>query len=308
MLRHMDVPAIPTLPRRSPAEGSVAQAIVGMRGVTIGQYGSISVDAAHLDPSAPVITDLDHDAFLGFRTFLAVAPSIRPEMETVKWQSIGPVTLGLAMMRAGAPTETAFESASQWVRARLQHLAAAVAAALPSVQQVVIVEEPALADLMDPGFELAPDVAIDLVSSALAAVESSAIVGLHVCGLADVPSQLDTGAGLISVPVHPGVLPAVGHLVRFMERGGRLAWGAVPTTGPIAASGGRAWRQLSDLWCRMAERGADPVLLRHQSLVTPECGLAAHGVGVAERVLRAAGEVGQRTRDDLHQTGYSPGA
>ena len=30
VLRHMELPAIPTLPRRSPAEGAIAQAMVGM--------------------------------------------------------------------------------------------------------------------------------------------------------------------------------------------------------------------------------------------------------------------------------------
>ena len=44
VLEQMELAAIPTLPRRSPAEGSIAQAMVGMRGITVGQYGSISVD------------------------------------------------------------------------------------------------------------------------------------------------------------------------------------------------------------------------------------------------------------------------
>ena len=57
-LREYDVPAIPNLPRRSPAEGMIAQAVVGINGVTLGQYGSIAVDVASLDPNAPVRTDL----------------------------------------------------------------------------------------------------------------------------------------------------------------------------------------------------------------------------------------------------------
>ena len=66
-LREYDLPAIPTLPRRSPAEGMIAQALVGIAGVTLGQYGSIAVDVDRLDPEAPVATDLGHDAFGGLR-------------------------------------------------------------------------------------------------------------------------------------------------------------------------------------------------------------------------------------------------
>ncbi|MBU6317873.1 MAG: hypothetical protein KGR47_15270, partial [Acidobacteria bacterium] len=50
VLEHMEMPAIPSLPRRSPAEGAIAQAMVGMQGVTVGQYGGISVDAREIDP------------------------------------------------------------------------------------------------------------------------------------------------------------------------------------------------------------------------------------------------------------------
>ncbi len=57
-LREYDVPAIPSLPRRSPAEGMIAQAVVGINGVTLGQYGSIAVDPHAVDPCAPVVTDL----------------------------------------------------------------------------------------------------------------------------------------------------------------------------------------------------------------------------------------------------------
>ena len=41
-----DIVTIPSLPRRSPAEGMIAQALVGIEGVSVGQYGGISVDVA----------------------------------------------------------------------------------------------------------------------------------------------------------------------------------------------------------------------------------------------------------------------
>ena len=77
-LREYDVPAIPTLPRRSPAEGMIAQALVGISGVTLGQYGSIAVDvAAPRSGRRRSPTDLDHDAYGGLRAFLATAAGPR---------------------------------------------------------------------------------------------------------------------------------------------------------------------------------------------------------------------------------------
>ncbi|MEL0041336.1 MAG: hypothetical protein VW685_08460, partial [Ilumatobacter sp.] len=92
---------MPRLPRRSPAEQLVAQAIVGARGVTLGQYGTIAVDVDALDPDAPVVTDLRSDNFAGFRSFLEVASAAGIDGRPVKWQLVGPVTLGLSLTRAG---------------------------------------------------------------------------------------------------------------------------------------------------------------------------------------------------------------
>lgn len=304
-LHSMEMPAIPSLPRRSPAEGWLVQAMVGMQGITVGQYGSISVHPDEVDPLAPVVTDLQHDAFVGFRTFLEVAEGYTG---WVKWQFVGPVTFGHALVRAGVPMSEAFEAAVRCVRQRIEYMIAEVDRALPGCRQLVFVEESDFAELMNPGFPLAPDTAIDLVSGALAAIETDAVSGLHVCGLADIPSQLATGPAVLSLPVRSEVLESAGYLSRFMERGGYIAWGVVPTSGPITTTAERPWRQLSTLWCGLVERGIDPALLRRQALVTPECGLSSHTPAVAERVHRIAAEVARRVRDQATASRFSLGA
>lgn len=311
VLARMGIPAIPTLPRRSAAESYVAKAMVGMQGITVGQYGSLAVDAHRVDALAPVVTDLDDDAFVGFRTFLDRAAAARAAGTfngPVKWQFVGPVTLGMALVRAGVPVSEAFEAAVRCIRERLEHLMDAVTAALPGSTQVVFIEEPSFAEIMQPGFPIAPDTAIDLVSGALAAVETAAISGLHVCGLGDIASQLAAGPAILSLPVRPEVVESAGYLVRFLEHGGVIAWGVVPTAGPITTSVERPWRQLSALWCELVQRGADPALLRQQAIITPECGLAAHSQAVAERVHRIAAEVGARVRDQAVASRWVLGA
>ncbi|MCE9622926.1 MAG: hypothetical protein K8R99_11325 [Actinomycetia bacterium] len=309
-LRNMEVPAIPRLSRRSPAEGAIAQAMVGMHGITIGQYGSISVHPEQIDSLVPLSTDLHHDALVGFRTFLDLAPHElgRDHGGWVKWQFVGPVTFGLALMRAGVPMSEAFSAAVRAIRTRLQHLLDAVETALPRCRQIVVIEEPSFGDLLQPGFPIAPDTAIDLVSGALAAIETTAISGLHCCGAGDIPSQLATGPAIISLPVKPEIADAAGYLIRFMESGGHIAWGVVPTAGPITTSAERPWRQLCALWCDLVQRGADPAMLRTQAIVTPECGLAGHTPAVAQRVHAVVAEIGRRVRDQSTATRWVLGA
>jgi hypothetical protein len=307
------IPTVPSLPKRSPAEGIIVQAMLGIEGVTVGQYGAISVDLNRIDPIADVSTDLQHDAFAGFRRFLELAairhadPDLGP-IEAVKWQLVGPVTLGMALLRAGVPVHDAFDVSVRAVRSHVQHLLDAVEAALPGCRQLVFIDEPDMVDLTDAHFPIAPDTAIDLVSGALAAIESRGLSGLHVCGDADWPSMIAAGPQILSIPVGTSIVEAAGYLQQFLARGGIVAWGAVHTDGPISTTVERPWRQLTQLWCQLVERGCDQVLLRTQSIVTPECGLGMHSPSVAERVHRITAEVSRRVHDQATATRFVLGA
>ena len=120
-----------------------------------------------------------------------------------------------------------------------------------------------------------PDPAIDLLSRRWRRVEPFATVGVHCCADVDIASLLAAGPAVLSVPVSPNW--STWPVPRPLPRGGgRIAWGVVPTDGPIPTGSERPWRQLSDVWCELVKRGCDPVLLRQRSLVTPHCGLGLH--------------------------------
>jgi len=300
-----DIVTIPTLPRRSPAESMIAQALVGLPGVTVGQYGSIAVDVGGINTHAPIRTDLDSDAFGGFRSFLRFGADFAGP---VKWQFVGPITLGLALMRAGVPDHTAFEVAVRAVRAHVQNLLDEVAAALPNNEQIVVIDEPEFSSVRESGFPIAPDLAVDLLSGALAVIEPRAIAGVHCCGDADLAALMSAGPTLLSLPADARLVDSAGYIQRFLDSGGWIAWGAVPTDGPIPMSAERPWKRLCDLWCLLVQRGCNPAMLRQQSLVTPVCGLGLHSASVAERVLRINGELSSRVRDQAAATRFAFGA
>ena len=173
---------------------------------------------------------------------------------------------------------------------------------------MVFIDEPKLDELMGAKFPIPPDTAVDLVSAALAAIEPVAVTGLHVCATADIASLVAIGPDVLSVPVDLRLLESAGYLARFLSDGGTIAWGAVPTEGPMATSAERPWRRMVDLWCEMVKRGADPAQLRQQSIITPECGLGTHTPAVAERVHQLAADISERVRDQASATRFSLGA
>lgn len=295
------IPTIPTLPRRSPAESMVAQALVGIEGVSVGQYGGIAVDVSQLDVDHFITTDLSADAYATFAAFLESFPERSRTMpvEAVKWQFVGPVTLGAALMRVGLDAQVAFPLALQAVRAHIEALESEVARVCGAVTQIIVVDEPSLAEALEPGFPLNSEEIIDLVSGALAMVTDGNVSGVHCCAHVDWSVLLATGAQVISLPVPSNasdhemerLSSAASRISDHMNHGGRIAWGAVRTDGPIGASAERVWKSLVEGMCTLVRAGVDPVLLRQMSYVTPACGLATHTESVAASVFDTVAQV-----------------
>lgn len=303
---HPALPAAPSLPGRSPLEGMIAQAAWGIPGVDVGTDGSLSIALDDVDPDAPPSdTALAGDPFGGVRAFLDAASGRRG---WVKLQLTGPVTLGLALHGAGLDAERAFLAAGTAVRARSLALLDLAARKLPDAPLLVFVDEPGLAACMHPGFPIPPDRAVDLVSGALATIEPRAVTGLHCCGAADWRVVLEAGPQVLSAPIDAGLDRSAATIGHFLDGGGWVAWGAVPTDGPLGTTADRVWRQLCDLWCEMVRGGCDPVLLRTQAIVTPACGLAYHGIPQAAHVLDLARTVAQRLYDQAVGVRLSAGA
>jgi hypothetical protein len=303
---HPQLPAAPSLPARSRLERRVAQAAWGIEGVRVQSDGSLSLDPADIDPAAPLADpELTGPPFAGFQAFLdAVALRAGP----AKFQLTGPVSLGVALAAAGLDGEVAFRLAQTVVGQRGRLLLDLVAARAPLVQPVVVVDEPSLASLHEPGFPVPVTRAIDMVSATLAVLEPIALTGLRPGWGSDWMLALETGPELLVVPARDEVVAAAASLDRFLERGGLVAWAAVPTEGPVGSSVDRLWRGLSALWCQLVRSGTDPARLRAQALVLPTGGLGRHHVAQAVATLGLAKDVARRLYDQATGLRLSAGA
>lgn len=294
------IPTVPSLPRRSPAEGMLAQMVLGLEGVTVGQYGGISVGASAPGALPAGAVDLDADAFLGCREFFGAVGDDRDrrEVSAVKLQCVGPATLGLALMRAGMRSDEALSVAQSVVSVHVKLMQAITREHLPSAEQVVVLDEPSLRSaLTDPAIDR--EQVIDVVSGALSAVGPYDLHGLHCCGGCDWPALFDTGAALLSVPLPrraalDELVTSAGRLLEHLLLGGWIAWGVVRTDGPIPLSAERPWKNLLAAWSALTSAGVDPDLLLSRALLTPVCGLGTHSEMVAGRVMTILRELSRR--------------
>lgn len=290
--RQPRLPAAPSLPHRSGLERMVAQAAWGIPGVEVLDDGSLVIDESSVDPAA-ALTDggIDGPPFVALHAFLGLVADRRAP---IKLQLTGPLTLGLALLNAGVDAARAFAVADHAVQRRARAMVAAARRAAPEAPLVVFVDEPGLTAAMHPGFPLGAAATIDLVSGTLAVLEHDAVTGVHCCGPADWKVVLETGPHILSLPVGIGSIDHAPALAGHLERGGWIAWGAVPTHGPMGSTPDLLWKQLSAEWCGLVQGGCDPVLLRQHAMVTPACGLARHDVAQADLVLSLTNQVARR--------------
>lgn len=290
-----DLPAAPSLPRLDAREGMLSQGAWGLRGVSIAEDGVVRV-TGELDPGDPFGDSgpgIDGPAFGGVRAFL---DATRHRTAPVKLQVTGPVTLALGLIEAGVHADRAFATASAAVRQRAVALLDEATRIAPLAGKVVFVDEPGLVALSHDDFPVAADHAVDLVSGTLAAIEPYAVTGLHCCGDTDWRLALAAGPQIVSMPTAPSVIDHAGALGVHLDRGGWVAWGAVPTNRPVGSEPALLWRALSETWCELVQRGCDALRLRDQALVTPECGLANHDAIQAEHLLSLSVELAERVR------------
>ena len=118
---------------------------------------------------------------------------------------------------------------------------------------------------------------------------SPALIGIHCCGNTDWSMIIETGIDIVNFDAFDYMdyfLLYRDEIVRFLEEGGTIAWGAVPTT---SFSGKET---LSDLKIqlekgldRLYEWGIEKDVVAERSLITPACGLGTLEPDKAEKIM-----------------------
>jgi hypothetical protein len=127
---------------------------------------------------------------------------------------------------------------------------------------------------------------------------SEAIVGIHCCGNTDWSMIIEADPDIVNFDAFSYLeyfflYPA--ELRRFINAGGAIAWGAVPTFGftgreTLDDLSGRLQEGLT----RLQALGLDPGRVARQSLLTPACGMGTMEPAASDRVLALLGGLSQR--------------
>jgi hypothetical protein len=168
---------------------------------------------------------------------------------------------------------------------------------------MVFVDEPALGHLGSSAYiGISPLDAQSHLREVVQAIDAAgAWPGLHVCANADWGTLLVDGLRVLSFDAFSyfdRVVLFRQEILRFLDRGGMLAWGIVPTS-PEALRDAQARAIVRVLMGQAQElagagRSADEILTR--SFITPSCGLGSLPAELASRAMDLTAEVSTALR------------
>ena len=269
-----DLPYFPQLPNRHPAEGMLRQWGDGLCGA-----GGIE-DGIGLRLGEP--DGRSDEAFGGAAAMAAVV-----EGPVVKTQFTGPLTMFLALLAAGCPYEGLWDCVVAGLVERANDHVAWVRSALPNVEVIAVMDEPALvtfAPERDPG-PVSIEVAADALSRVMASIATP--VGIHVCGDTDWRMVAGLQPAWFSwdlAGLGDGFLDATDAIAEAIAHGSGVMWGLVPTD-PAPVDTDRIRSRYGTAVTRLVIDGAPAGRLTHASIATPACGLVGLSIGGAGVVM-----------------------
>ncbi len=168
--------------------------------------------------------------------------------------------------------------------------------------QICFIDEPILSGFGSSTYVSVhrPDVVQYLNDVIQAVHKEEAIAGIHCCGNTEWTILIDAGVDVISfdayeyaetIAFYPDQMNA------FLEKGGVLAWGIVPTSEKINQETPESLvKNLEASMDNLAGKGIDKDLIRKQCLVTPSCGTGSRTVELTNKTFDQLSHVSQILR------------
>jgi hypothetical protein len=126
------------------------------------------------------------------------------------------------------------------------------------------------------------------------------LAGTHCCGNTEWTILIDAGADIISFDAYEyGDTIAFYHdkIKSFLEKGGVLAWGIVPSSGKIFQETPESLvKRLQQTMGKLINKGIDRDLLFNKCLLTPSCGTGSISVDLSNKVFNYLKEISDRIR------------
>jgi len=332
MLEHTpDIPLWVQLPRHL-EEGMVIQFAPGMPGLTRKEnkdvyintagnafeqemlafyeaYLSIAEDPDLIENSRFALTP---ETARGFSVFMKTISNLSHAPVAVKGQVTGPITMGIGMkdqadkllfydeqMRDIITKQVAMKAL--WQVSQLSRLGCAN-------PPILFLDEPGVVGFGSSTYiSITREQIIESLGACIDAIHlGGGLAGIHICANGDWSLALESGTDIINFDAFSYFDRLVlykDELKTFVNNGGILAWGIVPTSSPEYIDKAST-DSLYTMWIQQLEQleplGLDRNKILAQTLITPSCGTGSLDLEYAVKVLELTRDLSLKIRETLN--------
>ena len=312
-----EIPFWPQLPKRSFLEGMVLQYSEGFPSLKWNEKEQrVWIETSHgfekeIEKFYQRFEEGDLEPFQiteGYARGLRILKDLsskdhRKKIKYIKGQITGPITFGLAL--AEQDQKPIFYDPSlrdilvkhlslkaRWLEKKYQDI-------FPGIPTMIFFDEPSLSSFGSAFSGLNREDVIRSLNECFDAVKG--LKGIHCCGNTDWSVLLSTHLDILSFDAYDyletlSLYPK--DLKAFLERGGILAWGIVPTSEAIIKEDAQSLVKRFKEWVKtLSKKGTDQTLLQ-RAIITPSCGMASLSVPLAEKVCQLTSQVSKRLREN----------
>lgn len=313
----LDIPMWPQLPNLSYKESIYAQYSEGMPGLVVDE----AEHKTYFDTTKDVLGELEalFNNYAGDNVdALAISPAFAqglyrfleilkagdyPDIKMLKGHVIGPLTIGYTIAdqnkKPGFYDEALREGIVKTLAMKARWQVKKFKEVRPNLPALIFIDDPYIMSIGSAYVSMDKDEVVGYLNEIIDAVDG--FTGIHCCGNTDWSVLAETNTDVISfdaydysetVALYPKEIKA------FMERGGALAWGIVPSGLPAPDQVGKETadtltKRLEDGMQMLVDKGIDKELIVNQALITPNCGTGTMAPDMAERTFTLTREISQ---------------
>jgi methionine synthase II (cobalamin-independent) len=224
----------------------------------------------------------------------------------IKGQVTGPITLGLTLREQGGAAVffnpdlrdmlvKLVAMKARWQEETFRRI-------VPQAETIIFLDEPILSSYGSAFMNVSREDVITALKEACAPLQG--LKGVHICGNTDWPMIMEAGLDIINFDAYyylPSFLLYAEQLRSFLEGGGAIGWGIVPTDDEALKSvqPSELVDQLKEGMDQLVQEGIPQGLLAERSLITPSCGAGSLSEEGTRRAYHMTAEVAAILRGEL---------
>lgn len=323
-----EIPFWPQLSRYNKNEDMIVQFLENMPGLVVDEIA----ERVYLDNESDEFFEQLEEFFLDYEEILSTPDSdlidkyaisennsstIKPFLEIIsqtkpkyaKGQVVGPFTLATSLTdkekKCAFYDETLREVIVKTLSLKALWQIKEIKKVSPDTIPIIFMDEPSISQLGTSAYiTISEGEVINLIKEVSDIIKANgAISAIHCCGKCDWSAPIKIGVDILNLDGYffAQNLSLFHKIIKpYLENGGTIAWGIVPTLDKDAlekADSKEMLTKFDEAIEYMINKGIDKTLIINQSVVTPSCGAGSLSVELAEKAMKLTKELSRNLKE-----------